>query len=293
MQGRTSSPPPLVLVILIVFAVGSPAVAVTGDLNRDGVVNFDDFFIFADNFNRTGSPEDADTIVVTVRDTVTVTLRDTITITVHDTVFVDSSDTSSTGGTPLFFGDPNLESAVRDALSKPTGNLLSGEVGTLTFLNASNRNIVVLTGIENLTGLTSLTLSDNQIIDISPLEQLTALCSLTLANNQVRDVSALVANSGIATGATVVLTGNPLVNLATSQQIPALVARGATVSADPTVVTFADSSLQAVVRTALATNGRYTLHRSRIHLFTRCHQQRDRQPVRHRTPVVADGTSAG
>jgi internalin A len=238
-----------------VFTVCSPLAAVTGDLDRDGDVDFDDFFIFSDNFGRTGSPDDSDTITVVLRDTITIaqsdttiiTLRDTVTV--RDTVFVVSDTT--TGGSPLFFGDPNLESAVRDALSKPTGNLLSGEVATLTFLNASNRNIVVLTGIENLTGLTSLTLSDNQIIDIGPLEQLTALRSLTLANNQVRDVSALVANSGIGTGATVVLTGNPLVNLATSQQIPALVARGATVSADPTVVTFPDSSLEAVVRTVL------------------------------------------
>lgn len=254
MPCRASNPPTFALVILVVLAVGSPAAAVTGDLNRDGIVNFDDFFIFADNFNRTGSPEDVDTIVVTVRDTVTITLRDTITITVRDTVFIasDSSDTTTVDGVPLFFGDPNLESAVRDALSKTTGNLLSTEVETLTFLNASNRNIVVLAGIENLTGLTSLALSNNQIIDISPLAELTALRSLTLANNQVRDISPLVANSGIATGATIVLTGNPLVNLATSQQIPALVARGATVSADPTVVSFADSSLQAVVRAALA-----------------------------------------
>ena len=239
MQGRASNPPPLVLVILFVFAVGSPAAAVNGDLDRDGDV--DDFFIFADNFGRTGSPDDADTVVVT--------LRDTITITVRDTVFV-TSDTN-TGGTPLFFGDPNLESAVRDALSKTTGNLLSTEVESLTFLNASNRNIVVLTGIESLSSLVSLTLSDNQIIDISPLESLTALRSLTLANNQIRDISPLVANSGIGTGATVVLTGNPLINLATSQQIPALTARGATVSSDPTVVTFTDSSLEASVRSAL------------------------------------------
>ena len=248
MQGRASNPPPLVLAILFVFAVGSPAAAVNGDLDRDGDVDFDDFFIFADNFGLTGSPDDADTVVVTVRDTITVALRDTITV--RDTVFV-TSDTTTTGGTPLFFGDPNLESAVRDALSKTTGNLLSTEGESLTFLNASNRNIVVLTGIENLSNLVSLTLSDNQIIDISPLELLTALRSLTLANNQIRDISPLVSNSGISTGATVVLTGNPLINLATSQQIPALTARGATVSSDPTVVTFTDSSLEAAVRSAL------------------------------------------
>jgi len=48
--------------------------AVTGDLNGDGVVSFDDFFIFADNFGRSGLPE------ATVVDTVIQTLRDTVII---------------------------------------------------------------------------------------------------------------------------------------------------------------------------------------------------------------------
>ena len=32
--------------------------AITGDLNKDGTVNFDDFFIFSDNFGKSGPPED-------------------------------------------------------------------------------------------------------------------------------------------------------------------------------------------------------------------------------------------
>ena len=38
--------------------------AVLGDLNRDGVVDFDDFFILADNFGKRGSPEQIDTVFV-------------------------------------------------------------------------------------------------------------------------------------------------------------------------------------------------------------------------------------
>ena len=38
--------------------------AVLGDLNRDGVVDFDDFFILADNFGKRGSPEQIDTVYV-------------------------------------------------------------------------------------------------------------------------------------------------------------------------------------------------------------------------------------
>jgi hypothetical protein len=52
------------------FVVGScmlmPCVAeaVLGDINRDGVVGFDDFFILSDNFGKRGSPEQIDTVYV-------------------------------------------------------------------------------------------------------------------------------------------------------------------------------------------------------------------------------------
>ena len=41
--------------------------ALSSDLNRDGVVDFNDFFLFADEFGLTGEP-DADTVVVVLRD---------------------------------------------------------------------------------------------------------------------------------------------------------------------------------------------------------------------------------
>ncbi len=41
------------------------AYCVVGDLNKDGVVNFGDFFILADNFGKEGVPEPPDTIVYT------------------------------------------------------------------------------------------------------------------------------------------------------------------------------------------------------------------------------------
>jgi ankyrin repeat protein len=41
---------------LIVFSV--KVSAITGDLNRDGQVDFDDFFIFADNFGKKGPPDE-------------------------------------------------------------------------------------------------------------------------------------------------------------------------------------------------------------------------------------------
>ena len=62
----------MALFALLLMLVAFPAAAVTGDLNRDGVVNYDDFFIFADNFGKTGAVQPLDTVLVTVLDTVMV-----------------------------------------------------------------------------------------------------------------------------------------------------------------------------------------------------------------------------
>ena len=45
------------LLALTALAFTVEASAITGDLNLDGVVDFDDFFIFADNFGAEGAPE--------------------------------------------------------------------------------------------------------------------------------------------------------------------------------------------------------------------------------------------
>jgi len=55
------------LLALTALAFTVEASAITGDLNLDGVVDFDDFFIFADNFGKLGPPE-----VDVVYDTLTV-----------------------------------------------------------------------------------------------------------------------------------------------------------------------------------------------------------------------------
>jgi len=220
-------------------------------------VDFDDFFLLADHFGQSGLPDAADTIVVVQRDTVEriierpFIIRDTVFITRHDTVYVNPDTGGTDPGTVVIFGDPNLEAAVRATIGRSSGLLFTRHVAGLTFLNATNRNIAVLTGIEHLRVLTSLALSDNQIIDISPLRQLTHLVSLNLANNQIRSIAPLVDNEGLDAGDTVVLLNNPLSRLAISAQIPILEARGVTVSADPAQVTFSDTSLEAAVRAAI------------------------------------------
>ena len=46
--------------ILMVFVLSTPSWSITGDLDRDGDVDFDDFFLLADNFGKTGEVESID-----------------------------------------------------------------------------------------------------------------------------------------------------------------------------------------------------------------------------------------
>jgi len=90
---------------------------------------------------------------------------------------------------PVYFADANLKAAVESALgiSDPTPT----DMLSLTNLNANDRGIVDLTGIEHATNLTYLWLYYNQISDISALSGLTNLTILYLFSNQISNISAL------------------------------------------------------------------------------------------------------
>jgi hypothetical protein len=91
----------------------------------------------------------------------------------------------------VVFPDLNLEAAIREEIGKPTGDVYSSDLHELTSLNATERAIADLTGLEHATGLTFLYLWGNQITDISPLADLTGLELLWLHNNQIADISPL------------------------------------------------------------------------------------------------------
>ena len=88
--------------------------------------------------------------------------------------------------------DENLRTAVREALEiradTPITQLLMAE---LTELEAQERKIKDLTGLEYAVSLTLLTLNDNKISTLTPLASLTQLTRLQLNNNQITEVSAL------------------------------------------------------------------------------------------------------
>ncbi|HID55509.1 TPA: hypothetical protein EYP37_03190, partial [Candidatus Poribacteria bacterium] len=160
----------------------------------------------------------------------------------------------------VYFPDPNLEAAVREAIGKPDGPIYKEDLVGLTALNAVGRKIVHLEGIEYCTELKKLYLSCNRISDLSPLgslenleglyldgneiESIYPLTSLIkigegegekregiivhlgLSDNRISDISPLLDNLGIDNGDGVDLRGNPLNVRAYISHIPALRGRG-------------------------------------------------------------------
>ncbi|MDE0014649.1 MAG: leucine-rich repeat domain-containing protein [Candidatus Poribacteria bacterium] len=91
------------------------------------------------------------------------------------------------------FPDPNLRVAVQGALDLASGDAITlGMLQTLTQLDAWDREITDLTGLEQATQLKVANLHNNAISDISPLAGLTHLTELSLSLNEISDISPLV-----------------------------------------------------------------------------------------------------
>jgi len=91
---------------------------------------------------------------------------------------------------PVYFADPNLETAVADALGL-TPPITEGQMENLLSLTANSMGISDLTGLEYATDVNELHLSSNLISDPSPISALTSLINLFLNNNQITDISAV------------------------------------------------------------------------------------------------------
>ena len=77
--------------------------------------------------------------------------------------------------------DPNLEKALRETLNLPDEiPLTQQEMLRLTRLDAGNKQIKNLTGLEHATNLTILSFSQNEISNLKPLADLTQLERLWL-----------------------------------------------------------------------------------------------------------------
>ncbi|MGA1871113.1 MAG: leucine-rich repeat domain-containing protein [bacterium] len=88
--------------------------------------------------------------------------------------------------------DPGLKAAIYETLKlNKTKPLTITDALKVVNLDASNRNIRSLNGIESLINLEWLYLSNNHIGDISPLAGLTSLQVVLLDNNEIWDFSPL------------------------------------------------------------------------------------------------------
>ena len=105
---------------------------------------------------------------------------------------------------------------------------LSG-LTNLTKLWLSDNTVSDISAVAGLTNLGGLYLSKNNISDISALTGLTKLIELRLDDNNISDISPLVANTGLGSGNSVDVRGNPLSAESISTYIPTLRSRGVTV----------------------------------------------------------------
>ena len=92
--------------------------------------------------------------------------------------------------------DPNLRAAIREVLSLPDGVLVTqANIRQLTRLDASDRQITTLTGLEHALNLTELNLAGNNISDlvpiVRPIANLMQLTEIHLGGNRIEDIRPL------------------------------------------------------------------------------------------------------
>ncbi len=108
----------------------------------------------------------------------------------------DNADTEVADLAP--FRDPALRAVVEEALGIESGApIADADLASLDSLNAWNKGIHDLAGLERATNLSWVNLQVNAISDLSPLSGLPRLGSLFLDRNIVSDLSPLAASTGL------------------------------------------------------------------------------------------------
>ena len=111
-------------------------------------------------------------------------------------------------GTHVSIPDANLAAVIRETLAlAPNARLTQLDMLKLTTLEAPERQIADLTGLEQAVQLKSLHLSGNRIREIAPLVALKQLKSLFLDGNQVENIARLVELPHLTT---LFLSNNPI-----------------------------------------------------------------------------------
>ena len=154
------------------------------------------------NASITNWSPNADNTVFTA--TITPTTSGTVTLDIAVGVATDAASNGNTAATTqsvtvevipdaaTWMPDANLRSAVRAALGLAANEEFSkDDLATLTSLDAPQRQIADLTGLESATGLTTLVAWQNDVTSLAPIKDLTALTDIRIGNNDIRDIQPL------------------------------------------------------------------------------------------------------
>ncbi len=96
----------------------------------------------------------------------------------------------------VYFPDEKLEMAIRQAVNKPTGDILESDLLNLTYLNVS-ATYLDIEGIQYFTNLTSLELSADYIGKTSAIAELTGLTSLSVKDSHLSDINFVAGLTGL------------------------------------------------------------------------------------------------
>lgn len=89
------------------------------------------------------------------------------------------------------FPDSNLEAIIRGIVEKPSGPLLSSDVAAITEIEADEKGIESLEGLQYCPSLTLLNMRGNSVTDLSPLTTLVNLTGLGASDNRIADLGPL------------------------------------------------------------------------------------------------------
>ncbi|MCY3553230.1 MAG: leucine-rich repeat domain-containing protein [Candidatus Poribacteria bacterium] len=105
-------------------------------------------------------------------------------------IVVDRTQPTPTGA--VYIPDANLRTAIEEALGKaPGASITTEDMARLTGLEADERDIRDLTGLEYAINLERIEFRRNEISDLSPLAGLIRLDNIKLRGNRITDVSPL------------------------------------------------------------------------------------------------------
>ena len=181
----------------------------SADFDGDGTVGFSDLLMFAGSFG-TGEGDSRFEARFDLNGDGSVGFADLLIFAGVFGTAVEPPTGGGGGGTTVTIADDSLRVVIENSLGKArNAPITRAEMATLTRLDATNRGIRNLSGLEHATNLRSLDLGDvvvdgyytnsNDISNLSPLSGLNNLTYLRLRWNSISDISALAGLTNLTT----------------------------------------------------------------------------------------------